>query len=653
MRAEVSNSFDSSAFAIQYRLCPFTRFAQPVAGVCRIISLRTVKQPQAPQAASACAVAPKLLMTSPLFCSSVFQANCLCRTRLPASCANRAHAYAHANGFRMPMPAVPMPAALSAPATTPAGVAAGASPDLSATLPEGVDRKSISNDEDLLAGTTAQSFTLQQSVDTALSTPLTSLRLRLIHDEAFRNLQVARAALDPQVRLTTEVRLADSGSFDNNNNDPIGSNDRFRFGAEATYPLINHGSTIDQLHIAQENLIAADANLVTQRRTIVDATIGTFYDLVAAQRDVHNRDLTVQALQDQLQSAQARYNLGTVTKGDVLQAQSALDSATADQSSSELSLQEFRARFAGVLGKDAQALSPVAVEPGVAPALGQSTTDVLQLTQKADPRVTALHAQTIIAQQNLAVTKAQHQITVGLIVGGGVRVHGSDGDNGLKPYYDVSVNVALPILDTAQYKNTVQSQKDEIQLRQLDEDQYNLTSKADDLSVGLAYQSASARILPATSAVANAEEAYRLREGQYNIGTATQEQVVSSFATLTTRRNALADVLAQRDLAARRIMLNEGSVEIQSLDNAPTSNPAAAVPTDTGAAAAAANGGATTNTGPVPASGTPPTTPTTALPATVPVPLTPAPAGSPTPTVGNGSSATPSSAPAAPSAGSK
>ncbi len=75
-----------------------------------------------------------------------------------------------------------------------------------------------------------------------------------------RNLQVARAALDPQVRLVTEVRLADSGSFDNSNDDPIGSNDRFRLGAEATYPLLNHGSTIDQLHIAQENLIAADAD---------------------------------------------------------------------------------------------------------------------------------------------------------------------------------------------------------------------------------------------------------------------------------------------------------------------------------------------------------------------------------------------------------
>ncbi len=311
--------------------------------------------------------------------------------------------------------------------------------------------------------------------------------------------------------------------------------------------------------------------LVTQRRTIVDATIGTFFDLVAAQRDVHNRDLTVQALQDQLQSAQARYNLGTVTKGDVLQAQSALDSAVADQSSSQLSLQEFRARFAAVLGKDAQSLSPVAVEPGQAATLGQSTTDVLQLTQKADPRVTALHAQTVIAQQTLAVARAEHQITVNLVVGGGARIHGTGGDDSLKPYYDVSVNVALPILDTAAYKNTVQSDKDEIQLRQLDEDQYNLTSKADDLSVGLAYQSASARVLPATSAVANAEEAYRLREGQYNIGTATQEQVVSSFATLTTRRNDLANVLAQRDLAARRIMLNEGTVNIESLDTSPPS----------------------------------------------------------------------------------
>ncbi len=552
----------------------------------------------------------------------------------------------------MPMPATPMPMPMPV-APMPMPMPAVAAPDTtsvtpsapSATLPEGV-AGSVSNDEDLLAGTTAQSFTLQQSVDTALSTPLTSLRLRLIHDQAYRNLQVARAALNPQVRLVTEVRLSDSGSFDNND-DPIGSNDRFRLGAEATYPLLNHGSTIDQLHIAQENLIAADADLVTQRRTIVDATIGTFFDLVAAQRDVHNRDLTVQALQDQLQSAQARYNLGTVTKGDVLQAQSALDSAVADQSSSQLSLQEFRARFAAVLGKDAQSLSPVAVEPGQAAELGQSTTDVLQLTQKADPRVTALHAQTIIAQQTLAVAKAEHQITVNLVVGGGARIHGTGGDDGLKPYYDVSVNVALPILDTAAYRNTVQSDKDAIQLRQLDEDQYNLTSKANDLSVGLAYQSASARVLPATSAVSNAEEAYRLREGQYNIGTATQEQVVSSFATLTTRRNDLANVLAERDLAARRIMLNEGTVNIESLDNTPPGNPAAAVPTDTGAAAAAAGGGATTNTGPVPASGAPATTPATALPPTVPVPLTPAPAGSPAPTVGNGNGS--GAAPATPS----
>jgi outer membrane protein len=189
------------------------------------------------------------------------------------------------------------------------------------------------------------------------------------------------------VGLTSNTQTPGSQEFIK----PLG----YQLTAQVTQPLYNGGSTTSRTHEAVNKVLAERANLLATEETVffnvVQAYVGVIEDKQLLQLQINNE----QVLTEQLSATQDRFKVGEITRTDVAQAESALESARAQRQSAEGTLLTANATYLQQVGSpppdtlvDPQPLKPPVKteQEAMVQSVENNPNVVYQLFQEASAR---------------------------------------------------------------------------------------------------------------------------------------------------------------------------------------------------------------------------------------------------------------------------
>ncbi len=169
----------------------------------------------------------------------------------------------------------------------------------------------------------------------------------------------------------------------------------YQLTAQVTQPLYNGGGTTARTHEAVNKVLSERANLLATEETVlfnvVQAYVGVIEDKQLLQLQINNE----QVLAEQLRATQDRFKVGEITRTDVAQAESALESARAQRQSAEGTLRTADATYLQQVGSpppatlvDPQPLrAPVRTEQeAMVQSVENNPNVVYQLFQEASAR---------------------------------------------------------------------------------------------------------------------------------------------------------------------------------------------------------------------------------------------------------------------------
>ena len=184
-------------------------------------------------------------------------------------------------------------------------------------------------------------------------------------------------------------------------------------GSAASFSL---GQTLYTGGKASANLTAAEAEVLAGRedlRSVEQSVLGnviqSYVDVRRDQERLRIAQDNVNVLTRQLEEANARFEVGEITRTDVAQSQARLASARASLSSVQATLAGSRAAYAAVVGQNPADLAP---EPSLAALLPTSVEQAFDLVDRNNPQIQAARYTEQAAAARVASAKATYRPTV-------------------------------------------------------------------------------------------------------------------------------------------------------------------------------------------------------------------------------------------------
>ena len=150
-------------------------------------------------------------------------------------------------------------------------------------------------------------------------------------------------------------------------------------------PIYRGGRTVAQTAQAEKTVEAERARLEATEESVFYSVVQAYLDVVRDQATLGLSVNNEQLLRKQLESTEAQFQVGTLTRTDVAQAQAQLASAVADRNQAEGNLQVSRANYERAVGHLPPKLAPTRLRPVLPTARDQALT----LAANKNPNVIA------------------------------------------------------------------------------------------------------------------------------------------------------------------------------------------------------------------------------------------------------------------------
>jgi outer membrane protein len=168
-------------------------------------------------------------------------------------------------------------------------------------------------------------------------------------------------------------------------------------------PIFNGGNTVSKTAQAEDTIQSERAKLIATESTALFAAAQAYFDVLRDQAVVELDRNNEKVLSRQLDITSDQFRVGTVTRTDVAQAQSALAAATATRLTDQGTLENDRASYTRAVGH-----APVdLVQPKLGLPLPTSREQALGLASSENPNVIAAQYAEDAARDLVAATKAQ------------------------------------------------------------------------------------------------------------------------------------------------------------------------------------------------------------------------------------------------------
>ncbi|MEM6625205.1 MAG: TolC family outer membrane protein [Pseudomonadota bacterium] len=393
-------------------------------------------------------------------------------------------------------------------------------------------------------------------------TLLAERKARAIADE---NLKQAKSQRLPQVSLTSSLGLEETETtrdFGGGALPGFGdqSNRIASAGIEARQSLYAGGRIAAGVRQARAGVDSADGELEAASQSLILDVVTAYVDVISDEASHEIRKNNVNVLEQQLQAASDRFDVGEVTRTDVAQAEARLSGAEADLAASRAQLESTRALFAELVGR-----APVQLEPyPPAPGLPAELEEAIELALAANPSLAASRASEAAAEQAVKVARGQLRPNVDLVGAAGVQETNSD-DTFRDSNASLTAQFQMPLFQGGLLRSQVRSAK-------LQYDQARLQTQAIERSLIANVSRAWYNVISANRAiessrrqVAAAEIAFEGAEQELSVGLRTTLDVLDQEQELLEAR--LGFVLAERTayVATHQLLQSLGGLTPEAL----------------------------------------------------------------------------------------
>lgn len=391
----------------------------------------------------------------------------------------------------------------------------------------------------------AQSFTLEQAIDYALSNnPDLQIATERI-SQAESQLGVALSAFYPQVTakvgydhsnnpaqvFSMIVAQRDFGANSINNiNDP-GYRQNFRPEIIGKLSLFRGGQDYYNSKAAELGIGAAEFERSTVRNALIEAITASYYAYLAAQEAQKVAQNSILAIASELKLTIQRYEAGTVLKSDVLSLEVKSAEAQEAQIRAANGIELSKTGIATLLGLSAdQAFSVASASSKLPePKLAASFTDLLDLAMTQRPEVKAAANQVEIAQAKLKSEQGAYLPKADAYVSYGQNSQ-SPGFSSNKDNVTAGVSVEMDLFSGLETKNRVSAAERKAAEVRETERKTKLAIEQEVKTAFLKLEEALARMRVTEASVAAADEALRLVNEQRRAETVTITRYIEAEA---------------------------------------------------------------------------------------------------------------------------
>ena len=304
--------------------------------------------------------------------------------------------------------------------------------------------------------------------------------------------------------------------------------------------LYDFGARSAKLESARQLLVAASSTLDATVQSVFQSALQAYYNTQAARAAVIAAVESEKASRQSLAAAQVRYQVGSGTPADRLQAQTAWSQATLARIRAEGVVKIAYGTLANAMGMDASAPLKLAEIPQVAPndTFDAETRDIDALISEARqrrPDLKAAEAKLSAAQSTIDYARASGQPTLSLGAGPSWQSTDNISNNG----NSLGLTLSLPIFSGFATTYQVRSAQASAQTASAQRD---TLAQQVALDVWNAYQSlatATHTIRTSADLLASAEQSERVALGRYKAG-------VGNILDLLNAQSALASARLQR-----------------------------------------------------------------------------------------------------------
>jgi outer membrane protein len=303
----------------------------------------------------------------------------------------------------------------------------------------------------------------------------------------------------------------------------------------AGYLLYDFGARDAILDSAVQTLAASNFTQDATLQRVFLSALQAYYQLFGARAAVAAAAQAERASLESLNAASARYDAGTATPADKLQAQTAYSQAQLNRIQAEGNARNAEGALANVMGLDAnrplQYVAPMLKAPE--DKFEQDLAQLISDARRRRPDLAAAEAQLKAAQANVQAVRAANMPTVSLAAGTNY-----SGSSLSDSFHSQSIGISLSIPLFTGYNSTYQIRaaqaQAESQAAQRDSVRLQVA-----LDVWQAYQNLSTGIQAVRSSsdlVASATESARVALGRYKAGAGTIIDLVTAQSTLASAR---------------------------------------------------------------------------------------------------------------------
>ena len=399
-----------------------------------------------------------------------------------------------------------------------------------------------------------ESLTLEQAYDRALAT---DQNIRI----AFEELRQAR--LLPWSALTRMgPNLSANASFIHPERDirgtTPGTGARRVENKRGDVTLIQPLFDLSVFPALRRGRLAKEASRLAYRRSVRTALFGVtsaFYDVLKQQQILEVNRQTLDLATQQLSLAQNRFDVGEVTKTDVLRARVNRERAQRAVTETENSLQLARNILGNVLNYGVET-DFVLAEPDAYPTDVDTLAAVEELAteQREDLRIAALDVQQSIAlHREVAASYAPR-------VNAQVSNFWTDQPTTTQPnnFWEAQLGVTIPLFEGGQREIDMYSTDYEIEKSRLNQELIVKNVEVEVKEAWLEVKTLEQTLQTVKSEVDAAEESYRTIQNQYRAGAATSLDVFSALSDLNSAKTAHTVQTYDYQVALRNLELATG-----------------------------------------------------------------------------------------------
>jgi outer membrane protein len=222
----------------------------------------------------------------------------------------------------------------------------------------------------------------------------------------------ARSGWRPTLSLSAEAifderRVPDAvASF---TNPPLSRGNEGLAGLIFTQPLWTGGRTAAAVTAANADVLEGRENLRRVENQVMAAVIQAYADVRRDEQSLIVQQQNVESLAGQLKEAQARFDVGEVTRTDVAQAQGRLAASQAQLQSVQAQLAISRANYAAFVGHNPGTLEP---EPSLAYLMPGNVDDAFTVAEQNSPVLRAQQFAEQASRARIAAARAERMPNV-------------------------------------------------------------------------------------------------------------------------------------------------------------------------------------------------------------------------------------------------